>query len=106
MKKYSLQKMTRGWFIGNFSPSCLKTKAVEVGLKRYKKGDREAAHFHKVSTEITAIISGSAKMNGRRYGPGDIVVVRPGEAADFRALADVEAVVVKLPGSLDDKFVK
>ncbi|PIU18702.1 MAG: hypothetical protein COT18_09960 [Elusimicrobia bacterium CG08_land_8_20_14_0_20_59_10] len=106
MKKYSLQKMTRGWFIGDFSPACLKTKAAEAGVKLYKKGDYEEAHFHKVATEVTAIISGKAKVNGRRYGAGDILVIEPGECADFLALEDVRTVVIKIPGAPNDKFIK
>ncbi len=106
MKKYELREMTRGWFIGDFSPTCFKTKAVEAGVKRYAKGDHEAAHFHKVATEITTIISGHAEMNGVKYGPGDIIVIEPGESTDFRALDEVVLVAVKIPGALNDKFGK
>lgn len=104
MKKYKLRDMTRGWFVGNFSPACFKTKAAEVGIKTYRAGEREEAHFHKVATEITVIVSGSARINGVKYSPGDILVIGPGESADFRALGAVKTVVVKVPGVLKDKF--
>lgn len=104
MKKYRLKDMKRGWFVGDFTPACFKTGAAEVGVKTYKKGERSEAHFHKISTEITAIISGSAEMNGVKYKAGDIIVVEPGETSDFTALDAVTTVVVKLPGTLDDKF--
>lgn len=29
--------MTKGWFVGDFEPSILKTKNCEVGVKSYKK---------------------------------------------------------------------
>lgn len=106
MKKFRLRDMERGWFVGDFSPACLKTKAVEVGVKTYAKGERAEPHFHKIATEITVIISGRAKMNGRKYGPGDILLVKPGETAAFSALEDVKTVVVKLPGALNDKYPK
>ena len=93
MKEFKLKDMTRGWFVGNFSPACYKTKAAEAGIKTYRKGEREEAHFHKVATEITVIVS-------------DIIVIEPGESADFRALAAVKTVVVKVPGVLKDKFLK
>lgn len=104
MKKYELKNMTRGWFVGNFAPTCLATSAAEVGVKEYKKGYRGEAHFHKVATEATVIISGRAEMNGISCGPGDILVVEPGETADFSAESDVVTVVVKVPGAPDDKF--
>ncbi len=104
MKKYKLKDMTRGWFVGGFTPSCLATPSAEVGVKEYKKGYYGGAHFHKIATEVTAIISGSAEMNGVKYGAGDIIVVEPGESADFRAESDVVTVVVKVPGAPDDKF--
>lgn len=104
MKEFKLKDMTRGWFVGNFSPACCKTKAAEVGIKTYRAGEREEAHFHKVATEITVIVSGSARINGVKYSAGDIIVIEPGESADFRALAAVKTVVVKVPGVLKDKF--
>ncbi|HCC49260.1 MAG TPA: hypothetical protein DEQ38_14260 [Elusimicrobia bacterium] len=106
MKEFKLKDMTRGWFVGNFSPACYKTKAAEAGIKTYRKGEREEAHFHKVATEITVIVSGSARINGVKYSAGDIIVIEPGESADFRALAAVKTVVVKVPGVLKDKFLK
>jgi hypothetical protein len=104
MKEYNLSGMKRGWFVGDFSPSCLRTRAVEAGLKRHRKGTHEEPHFHKVSTEITVIISGRALMNGKEFGPGDIIVVHPGETAAFTALEDTATVVVKVPGAPGDKF--
>ena len=38
-----LEDMTRGWFVGNFTPSLLKTNDVEVAIQKYKKGDYEHA---------------------------------------------------------------
>lgn len=50
MKIARIDEMTKGWFIGNFEHSLLKTNAVEVALKKYKKGDYEKAHYHKIAT--------------------------------------------------------
>lgn len=49
MKNYKLDKMIRGWFVGNFDPSVFKTNDVEVGVKEYKKGDTEEKHHHKIA---------------------------------------------------------
>lgn len=105
MKTAKLDDMVKGWFIGNFNPSLLKTNDVEVAVKKYKKGDHEGKHYHKIATEYTCIISGRVKMNGTEYGKGDIVVMEPGEATDFECLEDdTTNVVVKIPGANNDKY--
>ncbi|KGI55247.1 hypothetical protein [Campylobacter sp. MIT 97-5078] len=105
MQKFKLEDMIRGWFVGNFSPCAFKSESVEVGIKSYKKGKCEQRHFHKVATELTAIISGKVKMNGTVYEKGDIVLIKPNESTDFEALEDSINVVVKLPAAKDDKYL-
>jgi len=105
MKQAKLEEMVRGWFVGSFTPTALNTEACEVGVKSYQAGDYEAAHYHKVATEITLILSGRVLMCGQEWGPGDIVVIEPGEATDFRAITDVKNVVVKVPGAINDKVL-
>ncbi len=96
--------MTRGWFVGNFVPSALRTEAAEVAVKTYTAGDYEPWHHHKIATEVTVILAGEVEMAGKRYRAGDIVVIEPGEETDFRALTDTTNVVVKVPGAPDDKY--
>lgn len=96
--------MTKGWFVGNFLPSVYSTCAVEVAIKRYRSGDREAVHHHRVATEITVIVEGTVLMNGVEYNKGDIIVIEPFCATDFNALTDVVSAVVKIPGASDDKY--
>jgi quercetin dioxygenase-like cupin family protein len=96
--------MIKGWFVGNFEPTCLKTKDVEVAVKEYKKGDREDKHYHKIATELTVVVSGMIRMNGAIYKKGDIVVIQPYESTDFEAIEDSINVVVKYPGANNDKY--
>jgi quercetin dioxygenase-like cupin family protein len=106
MRNAKLSDMFKGWFIGNFEPTLYNTSNVEVAVKEYKKGDKEAKHYHKIATEITVIISGSVRMNGIKYESGDIIIMDPCEATDFECLEDdTKNVVVKLPGVNDDKFL-
>lgn len=105
MEVFALKDMIRGWFVGGFEPNVFRTDAVEVAIKEYKQGDYEEKHYHKIATEITAIISGKVKMNGDIYIKGDIVVINPGEATDFEAIEDTISVVVKLPGASNDKYL-
>ncbi len=105
MKTAKLKDMERGWFIGNFSPSLLKTNCCEVAVKRYRAGDYEARHFHAVATEYTVVIYGRAKMFGEEFSDGDIVICEPYEKTDFLALQDTVCAVVKIPGATGDKFL-
>jgi quercetin dioxygenase-like cupin family protein len=106
MQISKLSNMKKGWFIGDFSPTLVKTRSVEVAVKFYKKGDREDRHYHKVATEITVVISGKVRMNGVEYKAGDIIVIDPNESTDFEALEDSVNTVVKLPGAQDDKYMQ
>lgn len=105
MKKYDLNTFIKGWFVGNFEPSLIKTNDVEVGVKIYKAGDYESSHYHKVATEITVIVSGEVEMNGVKYVSGDVIVTEPNERTDFKCLTDVVTTVVKYPGASNDKYV-
>jgi len=105
MKVFKLDDMIKGWFIGSFEPSLIKTNDVEVAVKEYKKGDKEAIHYHKIATEITVITSGKVMMNGVEYSKGDIIVINSYEATDFQVLEDTINTVVKFPGASDDKYL-
>jgi len=105
MKVDHLDRMVRGWFVGDFEPTLYPTREVEIAVKHYKSGDHEKLHHHAIATELTVIVAGSARMGGRKIGCGMIVVLEPGEASDFTALTDVTAVAVKVPGAQNDKYV-
>lgn len=104
MKHDRLERMVKGWFVGDFAPVALRTSDCEVAIKHYAAGDHEGAHYHAVATELTAIVSGRVRMLGGEWGPGDILTIEPGEATDFLALTDAVTVVVKHPSAPDDKF--
>ena len=105
MKHDKLEDMVKGWFVGGFTPTAFDTQACEVAIKRYKKGESEGSHYHKIATEITVIAEGSVRMGGKEWHAGDIITIAPGEKTDFLALADTLTVVVKLPGALNDKYI-
>ncbi|MCE0493771.1 cupin domain-containing protein [Vibrio salinus] len=106
MKNNKLTNFTRGWFVGGFEPSLYNTTDVEVAVQHFKKGQHEASHCHKIATEITVIVSGKVKMNGQQFETGDVITLSPGEFTDFQALEDTITTVVKLPGALNDKYLK
>ncbi len=104
MKVLQLDDMTKGWFVGDFTPTAYKTGAAEVAVKHYKAGDKEGWHYHKIATELTLIIAGEVRMNGVVYTAGTIVVMEPGDGTDFEAITDASNVVVKVPCVLGDKY--
>jgi len=105
MEVKKLSDMVKGWFVGAFEPTVLHSNDVEVAVKYYKKGDKESAHYHKIATEVTVIISGKVVMFDQVFSEGDIIVVSPGDITSFEALEDSVNCVVKLPGALNDKFL-
>lgn len=105
MKTAQLKDFTKGWFVGNFTPSLIQTEDVEIAVKTYQAEDHEASHYHKIGTEITVVISGEITMNQVKYQAGDIVVTEPGEWSEFHCLADATLVVVKYPGASNDKYI-
>jgi anti-sigma factor ChrR (cupin superfamily) len=98
--------MKGGWFAGNFNPTLFTTDDFEVAVKRYKKGDYEKSHYHKVATEYTVIVNGEVQMNGETYITGDIIRIDPGEATDFLVVSETAVTtVLKVPCVADDKYL-
>jgi len=106
MEKFSLKDMIKGWFIGSFDLTAYNTTDFEVAIKRYKKGDMENPHTHKLATEITVIVEGEVLMNDVKYGKDDIIIIPPNEYTDFECIKDTITVVVKTPSALGDKYLK
>lgn len=105
MKHEKLENMVNGWFIGDFSPTVLNTENIEAAIKKYKRGDYEKKHHHKIATEITVIILGKVKMNEIEYVSGDIIIINANEATDFEALEDTITAVIKIPSVRGDKYL-
>ena len=101
---HKLDEMVRGWFVGDFEPTVARSSEVEVAVNSYVAGDAEERHVHKVATEVTAVVSGSVRMDGTDLHAGDIVRIPPGQASDFLALTDAVVVAVKLPAVAGDKY--
>lgn len=97
MKENNINNYTRGWIVGSFAPSLCKTDTHELGIKYYKLGDKEAAHKHNLSDEITIIAYGVVKINGKEYKEGDIIVQEKGDSADFEVLSEKAITVVYRP---------
>jgi mannose-6-phosphate isomerase-like protein (cupin superfamily) len=104
LERHNLSHFTKGWFVGNFNPTLIKSDAVEVAVKHYHAGEHETSHHHKIATELTLIVTGRVRMSGEEVGPGEIVKIHPGQSTDFTALTDTTTVVVKMPCVAGDKY--
>lgn len=99
-----LEQFTKGWVVGDFEPSIIRTKDFEVSVRSYEAGDSETEHVHKVATEITIITSGVFEMNGKKLVTGDVVVLEPGQSAWFKCIESGSNTIIKTPSVIGDKY--
>ena len=104
MKLHNLNDMFKGWFIGKFEPT-LYNADFEVGVKKYKSGDKEEKHYHKLVKEFTVIVSGVVKMNGVTYKENDIIQIDEFDETDFECIEDSITLVVKTKSIKGDKYI-
>jgi quercetin dioxygenase-like cupin family protein len=104
MKVGRIENFVRGWFIGDFEPSILRTKDFEVGLLFHAKGEHHKAHYHALSDEYNVLIEGDMTIQGERYVTGDVFIIHKGVVADPIFHEDCKLIVVKIPSIPSDKF--
>lgn len=98
-----LEQYPRGWLVGDFSPSLIRSKDIEVGLKHFSAGQTQPLHRHNQTDEYTIVIVGRILMMGCQYAQGDICLVPKGTATCFEAVEDSIVLVVKHPSVPSDK---
>jgi quercetin dioxygenase-like cupin family protein len=105
MKVTKLSETYRGWVIGDFDPSILRTKDFEVGILSHSKGEKWPAHYHKVAVEYNILISGKMRLCGVELEAGDIFILEPMEIADPVFHEDCTIVCIKVPSDTKDKYL-
>lgn len=101
----NIKESVRGWFIGDFDKSILKTKDFEVGYAKWKKGPFPDIHFQRIATEYNLLVRGKALVNGVVYEEGDFFIFEPYVVGEGEWLEDSEIVVIKTPSVTKDKQV-
>ena len=115
MRTSKLSDYKRGWIIGNFDPSILNLKDVEVGIQEYKSGEIHEEHHHKLATEINVVIKGKCLVYLRSnnqdksyienvFSSGDIFIVEPNESIQFESKEDCIILCIKYPSVQGDKY--
>lgn len=105
MKSSLLSEMKGGWIVGDFVPTLIQTKDLEVAVKTYLAGQTEPKHHHKIAEEITVIASGKVRMCDQVFMAGDVIHLEPGDSTAFEALEPTVTVVVKRPSVPNDKYL-
>ena len=105
MRSTRLNEFLAGWLVGDFTPSLIRTKEIEVGIKSFTTGDSEPAHYQIRATEINIVVSGECLLNGIALSAGDILTIEPGEVGGFEAVTDCVLVVLKHPSLPADKVL-
>jgi quercetin dioxygenase-like cupin family protein len=104
MKRHKISDFTRGWFIGHFEKSVLRTDQFEVALIQHKKNEHWPAHIHKVATEYNVLIKGKMIICGEEINEGDLFILEPNEVAEPVFLEDCTVLCVKTPSVTGDKY--
>lgn len=94
----------RGWLIGNFEPSLIKTDQFEVAVLTHKKNEVWPKHYHKIATEYNVLLEGKMTICGKDINKGDVFVIYPLEVADPIFLEDCKVLCVKVPSVIGDKY--
>tara|TARA_R110000868_G_scaffold260685_1_gene518829 strand:- start:415 stop:735 length:321 start_codon:yes stop_codon:yes gene_type:complete len=100
-----LEDMFRGWVIGDFEPSLLKTQDFEVAILLHKKAEEWPAHYHKIATEYNILLSGTMSVCGKELVEGDTFIILPNEVAVPVFHEDCRIVCIKVPSLPDDKYL-
>jgi quercetin dioxygenase-like cupin family protein len=101
----NLENYFRGWLIGDFEPSIMRSKEFEVCIAYHQMGEYSPAHFHTKSEEINVVLSGQLTVNGRNLMAGDIFWYHKNEPSDVSFLADTSLLVVRVPSAPGDKVI-
>ena len=105
MQRYKLSDSgARGWFIGDFKGAVYRTKEFEVTYQKNPRG-QTASHIHKLTYEITLVISGRQICNGEIFAAGDICVLEPGDISQIEYLEETEVITIKTPSVPSDKYL-
>ena len=104
VKVNRIEAMHRGWLIGDFTPSILRTSTFEVAYLHHKKDENWPAHVHFIADEYNVLIRGSMKLNNEELSQGDIFIIKKGMIVKPIFFEDCEILCIKVPSIPSDKI--
>ena len=106
IEKFALSDFKLGWIVGDFIPTLVSSKEIEVAVKYFHAGETEPTHKQIIATEITVVVNGKIRLGGSSYESGDIIRIKPGIFADFVSVTDSALVCIKFPSLPSDKVLE
>jgi len=104
MRTDRIENAKNGWMVGMFDGAILQSN-FEVCYKSLSAKKIMESHYHKLSTELTFIISGKMVVNGETLEDGDIFIIEPNETLECEVVEDTKIVVVKDKSYPSDKHI-
>ena len=98
-------KYTRGWLVGDFEPSILRTKEMDVGWMVHEKDEIWDFHYHQTCVEINFLVSGRMKINEEFIEPGQMFVFEKNIIACPLFLEKCTVLCIKIPSAPGDKCI-
>jgi mannose-6-phosphate isomerase-like protein (cupin superfamily) len=103
-QRFQLDDFVRGWFVGNFEPSIVKTDKYEIGLLTHNKGEKWDFHYHKLADEINFLVEGRMRINERLIEKGSLFVIQKNQLTCPDFLENCKILCIKVPSVPTDKY--
>ena len=99
-----VDSFVRGWFIGDFEPSIIRTKTWEVALLRHSKGEKWDFHYHAQADEVNVLLNGRMMLNGHEIRSRNVFTIPKKQIACPLFLEDCLILCIKTPSVIGDKI--
>ena len=103
-RSWHLDDFVRGWFVGNFEPSIVKTDKYEIGLLTHNKGEKWDFHYHKLADEINFLVEGRMRINERLIEKGSLFIIQKNQLTCPDFLENCKILCIKVPSVPTDKY--
>ena len=103
-KKWFLNEFVRGWFIGNFEPSIVKTEKYEVALLTHNKDEKWDFHYHQLADETNFLLEGRMLINERLVEKGSLFIIQKNQLTCPIFLENCKILCIKVPSVPSDKY--
>lgn len=100
-----INEYVRGWLIGNFEPSIMKTTEYEIGIMSHFTGEHHGFHYHQHLTEFNILLSGKILLNNIPINAGTIFIMNKNIIACSKFLEDCKILCIKVPSVPGDKTI-